>query len=215
MQATAPAPATTAVPDYPIDIPLLHTGKGETIATVAEVRVPVEETSPADRYLEAAAHYDAGRYEQAAAEIREFLAAGRSDADALELLAKSYANLGKFAEARKCCEDALAADKLRAHNHYLMSIILLEVGEPAEAAAALKRTLYIDHDYVLAHFALGNLNRQEGRERESQRYFGNTLRLLEVRDPHEVLPDAEGLTAGRLAEIIRAMTMQESAENDR
>jgi chemotaxis protein methyltransferase CheR len=213
--AAVPPVVSSVVPDYAAGIPLLRSNHGGESAVVVEDRDSVEETVPADRYLEGVALYNKGHYEQAAAEIREFLAAGRNNADALELLAKTYANLGKFAEARKCCEDTLAADKLRAHNHYLMSIILLELGEPAEAAVSLKRTLYVDHDYVLAHFALGNLNRQEGRVRESQRNFNNALRLLEARDPHEVLPEAEGLTAGRLAEIICAMTIQESSENDR
>jgi len=128
----------------------------------------------------------------------------------MELLTKTYANLGRFGEARQCCEAAIAADKLRAPSHYLLSIILLEQGQLAEATAALKRALYIDHDFVLAHFALGNLNRQTGRKKDSERDFANALHLLEKRDPHEVLPEAEGMTAGRLAEIIRAMTTQEN-----
>ena len=90
----------------------------------------------------------------------------------------------------------------------------LLLGELEEAAAALKRALYIDQDFVLAHFALGNLNRQEGRKKESERNFGNALQLLEKRDPHEVLPEAEGMTAGRLAEIIRAMTKLRSPVNE-
>jgi chemotaxis protein methyltransferase CheR len=203
--------AAPAVPDYPVSTPLLRTIHGQEGTDSAEGR----ETPPADRYLEAVALYNEGHYELAAAGIREFLAAGQNSADAQELLAKTYANLGKFAEARKCCEDAVAADKLRAHNHYLLSIILLELGELIEAEASLKRALYINQDYVLAHFALGNLNRREGRKKESLRNFGNALLLLERRDPHEVLPEAEGMTAGRLAEIIRAMTMQESLVNDR
>lgn len=214
-RAAARPAAAPALPVYPVETPLLLTIHGREGRVIPEDRDTVEESPPADRYLEAVALYDKGHYEQAAAGIREFLAAGQNSADALELLAKTYANLGKFAEARLCCEDAVAADKLRAHNHYLLSIILLELGELAEAEASLKRALYINQDYVLAHFALGNLNRQEGRKKESQRNFGNALRFLEARDPHEVLPEAEGMTAGRLAEIIRAMTMEESAENDR
>ncbi len=159
----------------------------------------------AEKYLEAAGLYGEGRYELAAAKAGESLAAGEDNGSAMELLAKSYANLGRFAEAREYCEKAIAVDKLRAHNHYLLSIILDEQGEQEEAAAALKRALYIDQDFVLAHFALGNLNRQSGRKKESERNFGNALHLLEKRDPHEVLPEADGMTAGRLAEMIRAM----------
>jgi len=207
---TAPAPA---LPHCPAPAPLLAAIHGPEEGIGAAKRDGSGSTPPPDAYLEAVALYAAGRYEPAAAKISEFLASRQDDADAMELLAKAYANLGKFVEAGKCCEAAIAADKLRASNHYLLSIILLEQGEIAEAAAALKRALYIDHDFVVAHFALGNLNRQAGRQKESKRDFANALHLLERRDPHEVLPEAEGMTAGRLAEIIRAMTAQESLVN--
>jgi len=170
-----------------------------------ESRDAVPKSPSVDTYPEAVALYDEGRYESAVVKLREFLASGQNNADAMELLAKSYANLGKLAEARQCCEDAIAHDKLRAHNHYLLSIILEEQGELEGSVAALHRALYVDQEFVLAHFALGNLNRQAGRKKESARNFGNALRILERREPDEVLYDAEGMTAGRLAEIIRVM----------
>jgi len=173
--------------------------------TVAESSDAAEKSSCRDSYQEAVALYDEGSYESAAVKAREILEDGQDNADALELLAKSYANLGRLAEARQCCEDAINADRLRAHNHYLLSIILEEQGERDEAAAALQRALYIDQDFVLAHFALGNMNRQAGKKKEAERNFGNALRILERREPCEVLYDAEGMTAGRLAEIIRVM----------
>jgi chemotaxis protein methyltransferase CheR len=171
---------------------------------VAESR-ETETSFSREGYQEAVALYDKGSYELAALKAKDTIVAGQGNADALELLAKSYANLGKLADARQCCEEAIKADKLRAHNHYLLSIILEEQGELDEAAAALKRVLYLDHDFVLAHFALGNMNRQAGKKKEAERNFGNALRILEKKDPSEVLNDAEGMTAGRLAEILRVM----------
>jgi chemotaxis protein methyltransferase CheR len=125
-------------------------------------------------------------------------------------LAKAYANLGRFSEARQCCEEAIAIDRLRAPNYYLLAVIMQEEGHMEEATAALNRALYVDHDYVPAYFALGNLNLQAGRKWEAQRNFANALRLLEKRDPHDVLPEADGMTAGRLAEIIRTVSQGRS-----
>jgi len=207
--ASGAAPAT-ALPDYPASASALPATHGPEESIGADKRDAGGAAPLPDVYQEAVDLYAAGRYEPAAAKIREFLADHPDDADALELLTKVYANLGKFAEAGQYCEAAIAADKLRAPNHYLLSIILLEQGQMTEAAAALKRALYIDHDFILAHFALGNLNRQAGKRKDSKRNFANALHLLEKRDPHEVLPEAEGMTAGRLAEIIRAMTTQEN-----
>jgi len=166
------------------------------------------EQSPAaaNGYPEALALYRAGRYEQAADRVRRALDAGPQSADTLALGARAYANLARFSEAREFCEQAIAADRLSAQNHYLLSIILEQQGDAAGAATSLKHALFVDHDYLLAYFALGNLCRQAGDEEESERNYANALRLLEKRDPHEVLPEAEGMTAGRLAQMIRAMT---------
>src|SRR6185369_1638110 len=117
-----------------------------------------------------------------------------------------YANLGRLGEAQDYCRRALALDRLSVQNHYLLSVILEQLGEAGAAATALKHALFIDHDFLLGYFALGNLCRQAGDRREAERNFANALRLLEKKDPHEVLPEAEGLTAGRLAQMIRAMT---------
>ena len=166
----------------------------------------VQEPAATGGHPEALALYQAGRYEQTADCVRRALDAGPQPADTLALGARAYANLGRFSEARELCEQAIAADRLSAQNHYLLSIILEQQGNAAAAATSLKHALFIDHDYLLAYFALGNLCRQAGNGRESERNFANALRLLEKRDPHEVLPEAEGMTAGRLAQMIRAMT---------
>ncbi len=166
----------------------------------------VENTFLAGDYLEAHTLYEAGKYELAAIKVRELLKTGETPVDALKLLAKSYANLGKFSEAVECCELAITADRLQAQNYYLLAVILQEEGRLEEAATVLNRALYIDQDYVPAYFSLGNLNMQTGRKQEAQRNFANALRLLEKRNPNDSLPEADGLTAGRLAEIIQAIS---------
>ena len=64
------------------------------------------------------------------------------------------------------------------------------------------RTLYLDPDFVLAHFALGNLCMSHGRHREAERHFDNALALLSPHTDDELLPESNGLTAGRLTDII-------------
>jgi len=161
--------------------------------------------------VEALTQYQAGNYEQAADSVRRALLAGPQPAETLILGARALANVGRFSEARELCEQAIAADRLSAQSHYLLSIILEQQGELAAAATSLKNVLFIDQEYLLAYFALGNLSRQGGDESGSQRNFANALQLLERRDPREVLPEAEGMTAGHLVQIIRTMTKGRSA----
>ncbi|MBI3053916.1 MAG: tetratricopeptide repeat protein [Betaproteobacteria bacterium] len=122
--------------------------------------------------------------------------------------ARTCANQGKLAEAIEWCERAIASDKLDPASHYLLATIQQEQGYTDSAAQALKRALYLDPQFVLAHFALGNLCLSQGRHRNAERHFGNALALLQVRPHGEILPESEGLTAGRLIEIV--MSVQSS-----
>lgn len=126
------------------------------------------------------------------------------DAAAMAQRAREYANEGRLADALAWCDQALVADKLDSRWHYLRATILLEQGDFEEAAAALARALYLEPRCALAHFALGNLSRGLGREEESRRHFRNALCVLADYGEDELLPESEGLSAGRLAQIIEA-----------
>jgi chemotaxis protein methyltransferase CheR len=59
---------------------------------------------------------------------------------------------------------------------------------------------------VLAHFALGNLARSCGRNDTADKHFSNASRLLAACPADDVLPESDGLTVGRLTEIISSIT---------
>ncbi len=155
--------------------------------------------------------YDQGRYAEAAATLQAMLAQDPDNTEAMTLLARTLANQGKLAEALAWCEKAVAAGKLDPASHYLLAIILQERGQAADAVASLKRALYLDPDFALAHFALGNLVRQQGKHKESERHFQNALAILDRYPQDDRLPESEGITAGRLREIIRAAVPKEIA----
>ncbi|MGB7541433.1 MAG: CheR family methyltransferase [Burkholderiales bacterium] len=122
--------------------------------------------------------------------------------------ARICADQGKLAEAIDWCSQAIAADKLNPAHHYLLAAIQQEQGQSDAAERSFKRTLYLDPDFALAHFALGNLRLSQGRRREARRHFGNARALLQARPQDELLLESGGLTAGRLGEII--LSAQES-----
>jgi len=163
-------------------------------------------------YDEAVVLYEQGRYDEAVEKIGLYLKNSaeesgepHSEGKAMALLARACANQGKLAEAQKWCEKAIIADKLTPGLHYLLATILQEQDRAGEAVVSLKRALYLDQNYVLAHFALGNLARQQGNLKESAKHFDNALRILRGYDPKDVLPESEGITAGRLSEIIASL----------
>ncbi len=119
--------------------------------------------------------------------------------------ARDCASQGRLDEAAARCREAIAADKLNPAGHYLLAAIQQEQGYNDDAMQSLKRALYLDPDFVLAHFALGNLYRSQGRHREARRHFEHAQALLRNHPTDEVLPESEGLTAGRLGEIIASV----------
>ncbi len=119
--------------------------------------------------------------------------------------ARRLANEGQLSEALAACDRALAGDKLVAAHHYLRGVILQEQNVSDEAAAALKRALYLDPDFTVAHFALGHLLLRQGRNRDAARCFANAHSLLRTCPPDSVLPEADGITAGRLLATLTSM----------
>jgi len=103
------------------------------------------------------------------------------------------------------CHKAIADDVLNPRFYYLLAILLLEQGREEEASQALRQTLYLDSKFILAHFTFGNLSRRQKKAREARRHFHNALALLRQHQRDAVLPESEGLTAGRLSDLIRTM----------
>ena len=121
------------------------------------------------------------------------------------LAARRCANQGRLMDAMAWCNKAIAVDKLNPAHHYLLSSIEQEQGQAEAAVRSLKRALYLDPDFVLAQFALGNIELSQGRRREAVRHFEHALAMMRNHSADEILPESEGLTAGRLIEIITSI----------
>jgi chemotaxis protein methyltransferase CheR len=120
-------------------------------------------------------------------------------------LARDHADQGELREALEWADHALADDKLNPAIHYLRANILLALEDKAEAEVSFERAIFLDSDFALAHFTLGVLARADGRHTRARRYFDNTLSIVAQMDPHRVLVESDGMTAGRLGEIIRSL----------
>lgn len=124
------------------------------------------------------------------------------------MLIRDYANQGRLNDAMKGCESAISSDKLNPHYHYLLGTILIEQGKIEDAVRSLKRTIYLDNNYILAYFILGNLMFRSGELKSSRKYFSNAIELLSDYKDEDVIPESEGITAGRLSEIITSIMPQ-------
>lgn len=177
----------------------------EKPAPLVPTNPPVPEQTRPTPYAVAGALYKQGRYEEAADTLLASLAGHTPESPGFSLLARALANQGRLAEALTWCDRGIAADKLDSAAHYLRAVVLLEQGAPEEARRSLQRAVYLHHDFVLAHFALGNLARSGAKTVEAGRHFGNARQLLARLRPDDPLPESDGLTAGRLLETITAL----------
>jgi chemotaxis protein methyltransferase CheR len=205
---SAPEPALTEHQGL-AEFPFSHAGQEGLLPPTFERSEPQTAgpsgLSSAPSEIEAASSLDAGGSTAQAAEVLESGEGQRIQAaEAMALAARAFANQGKLAEALVQCERAIEKDKVHAGYHYLRATILLERGARDEARQALKRTLYLDADFVLAHLALANLARQQDEARTPPRHLQIAQRLLSTRARDELLPESEGMTAGRLLEIVEA-----------
>jgi chemotaxis protein methyltransferase CheR len=125
-------------------------------------------------------------------------------------IVQELANQGRLVDAQTLCEKAISADRLNPGLYYLYATILQEQKKENDAFLSLKRALYLDPDYVLAYFTMGNLAMHRGEMQVAKKCFENVLGLLSTYKPEAVLPEFDGLTAGRFREIVIA-TIQAGA----
>lgn len=130
------------------------------------------------------------------------------------LLTKAYANQGQLQQARFWCEHAIAANKLDPLFYLLHASILEELSLKEEAVQAVRKSLFLDQNLAMAHFQLAHLLQLAGASDESQKCYRNTLNLLKKMSEEELLPGADGMTAGRLSEIIKAIHQGIRAHDD-
>lgn len=173
---------------------------------------PDEKAEEADPCTEAELLFDKGQYAKAADRLIRILSGNANDTldrakskDAMILLVRALANAGRLRDALEWCETSVDSDKLDPRFHFLHATILQETAAAGKAAEALRRVLYLDPGHVLAHFSLGNLCRVEGRTEESKRHFENALKQLNDLPKDRVIPESDGITAGRLASTIEVM----------
>jgi chemotaxis protein methyltransferase CheR len=167
-----------------------------------------------DMYQEALNDYNRGEYSESVKKLLAIVSHGQNNNNAflmktesLLLLAKSYANIGELENARHWCEKAIESEKLNPTIYYLLSTIFQSAGDIDNSLKSLKQSIYLDPDFIMAHFTTGMLLHQKNMPAESRKSMQNALSLLELTDTDEILPFSEGMTAGRLIETIKSMNI--------
>lgn len=127
-----------------------------------------------------------------------------ANAAGLLLDARGAADRGALEEAERLCRAALELDRLHLEGNLLLAAIAQERSDLPAAFDALRRALYIDPEAAAAHFLLGCLLLRQGDAEAARRHMATVADLVAERPSDELVPGADGLTAGRLAETAAA-----------
>jgi chemotaxis signal transduction protein len=119
--------------------------------------------------------------------------------------AQALANRGELAEALGWCDGAVLADPLNPAHRFLRAMVAQELGRLDEAMRSLEQALYLDQDFIMAYFALGNLAKRLGRHARSRRHFDCALSLLEGLEPDVAVPESAGEESGRTRDMLEVV----------
>jgi len=110
--------------------------------------------------------------------VADILTENPNDADAHLLYAYLHADAGNYDEALRASHRALAINPLLPFARYILGIIYQRQGDAVRAVSELKKTLYIDADFALAHLNLANIYKAQRKWDLAAREYDNALSAL-------------------------------------
>jgi chemotaxis protein methyltransferase CheR len=122
--------------------------------------------------------------------------------DGVDLI-QQLADAGAYEDAGRLCAQCLRDQPTSARLHYYDAILHQVSDDPVSAEAALRRAIYLDRSFVLAHHRLGMLLLALGRRTEARRSLQTAVRLADVLASTTSLPEGRGVSAGELAAAAR------------
>lgn len=123
---------------------------------------------------------------------------------------RALADTGDLAGAATICDRALAQTPDHAPLQFYCGVVAQAAGRLAEAEAALRRAVYLDPGFVMAHYHLG-LVRLEMGSPTARRAIKAAATLAGTFSRLERLPHGGGLTAGDLIDFARLQLVARGA----
>jgi chemotaxis protein methyltransferase CheR len=149
--------------------------------------------------------FQSGEYERCIRECMVRLEGDKNNTELLKLILKSYANTGQLSEALRYGEHLISLATASSDDFYHVAQVMFETGNFDQALQILKKALYLDPNHIFSQYLMGLVLQRLGKNEASQKHFRNALDVLNQHQDNEVLPGAEGLTAGRIRQMITNM----------
>jgi chemotaxis protein methyltransferase CheR len=160
---------------------------------------PVAKSGPVE---EAFALFERGHSGEAINQLEKLAAESPQDPRAPYLLAKIFASKLRFPEAERWIDVAIANRELAPEAHYLRGIVLQEQKRFEDALEAFRRSVFLDQTFALGHFAAAGIFGRTGQAPRAQKSLATVAELLAGKPADQPLPEGDGLTVGRLLELV-------------
>ena len=171
-------------------------------ASLTSQHVRTSESPARDIGLETTAVPAVGRRDEDLAELERRGAVALSDPRPPYLAARVLAGRLELEAASRLVETSIERGPLFAPAYYLKGLILLEGGDFEGALSALRRCVFSDPGFVLGHFMLAGVFARIGSPGRALKALDNASDLLGGADAHTEVPEGDGLTVGRLLELV-------------
>lgn len=116
---------------------------------------------------------------------------------------RALADEGNLESALQLCDSLIVAYPLQANFHFYRALLLDQIAGHKAALESLNRAIYLDREFVLAHYYTGTTLLKLSNSVAAIKSFRNVQRLIAARDPAECLPNAEGMTIADLDELTQ------------
>jgi len=112
------------------------------------------------------------------------------------------ANQGKLQEAANEYISLIKSQKTDKQLYLDFAVTLIELNRLNEAEEALKKAIFLDNRFVMAHFQLGMLMIRNNRKEIGLKSLQNALDIAKSQSPDATVPGNPGMQYKRLAEIL-------------
>ncbi|MDG2521007.1 CheR family methyltransferase [Caulobacter segnis] len=117
---------------------------------------------------------------------------------------QTAADAGRYDAALALSREAISERPEAAELHFIEGVVLYAVDRMEEAEKALRRALYLNREFALAHYHLGLLLAATGRKPSGRRSLATAAKIAGTLSSDARLTAGSGLTAGALRTAARA-----------
>lgn len=178
-------------------------------AEISSPRQKITEPIKLDTFHRAKEEFEFGNYVSSLEMFEQIIKEKNLSPEKLEAsyfyLIKSLANTGKIHRAIDLCKNEAERFKLNPTFYLLYANLLQEENNFSEAVLMLQKAIFLNMEYSAAYFSLANVFRRMNKPEQSKKQLAVLFSLLSKMKDEEIVADSDGLTAGRLKNIVNSM----------